>query len=188
MHNRRMGKSSKSAKPAAKVAKPAATLAIREPPAGTRAALIAASARAFPGAASARLRTTFPAFVPPSTGGSEVSDSTNGKEARSQRRSASIAMRDQQAHRGGMVAAIAAEGSGAAQMDVVAEWEEGVEEADKRRWLKMAEALRRIQLWCRRCILRRKWADRVSTSHIKPYISHLTPYTLITSSRRSWCG
>ncbi|KAJ1427699.1 hypothetical protein B484DRAFT_419626, partial [Ochromonadaceae sp. CCMP2298] len=151
-----MGKSSKSAKSAVKaVAKPAATLAIREPPAGTRAALIAASARAFPGAASARLRNTFPAFVPPSTGGSEASDSTNGKEARSQRRSASIAMRDELAHRasGGMVAAIAAEGSGAAQMDVVAEMAEGAEvaegaeEADRRRWLKMAEALCRIQFW-----------------------------------------
>ncbi|KAJ1380759.1 hypothetical protein B484DRAFT_440911, partial [Ochromonadaceae sp. CCMP2298] len=71
-------------------------------------------------------------------------------------------MRDQQAHRasGGMVAAIAAEGSGAAQMDVVAEWEEGVEEADMVRWRKMAEALCRIQFWSRRCILRRKWADR----------------------------
>jgi hypothetical protein len=182
MHNRRMGKPSKSAKPAAKaVAKPAAKPA-REPPAGTRAALIAASAR---------LRTTFPAFVPPSTGGSEASDSTTAKEVKSQRRSASIAMREQLEFRksGGMVAAIAAEtdvGSGAAQMDVVAEEAEDAEEAEEDNGEaemlsareKKAEALCRIQCWCRRRTLRRKWADRVSTSHITPYISHLTPYTL----------
>ncbi|KAJ1417917.1 cyclin-like protein, partial [Ochromonadaceae sp. CCMP2298] len=163
-----MGKQSKSiaksSKPAAKaVAKPAAKPA-REPPAGTRAALIAASARRF---------NTFPAFVPPSTGGSEASDSTTAKEVKSQRRSASIAMREQLEFRksGGMVAAIAAEtdvGSGAAQMEVVVEEAEDAEEAEEDNGEaerlsvreKKAEALCRIQCWCRRGTLRRKWTDR----------------------------
>ncbi|KAJ1417431.1 hypothetical protein B484DRAFT_400820 [Ochromonadaceae sp. CCMP2298] len=86
---------------------------------------------------------------------------------------ASIAMREQLTHgaNGGMVAALMVEtdvGSGA-QMEVVVEEMEEVEEdsgkasgaAERLSALqKKAEALCRIQCWCRRGTLRRRWADK----------------------------
>ncbi|KAJ1408382.1 hypothetical protein B484DRAFT_403563, partial [Ochromonadaceae sp. CCMP2298] len=196
MHNRRMGKQSKSVANSTKpvVAKPAAKPA-REPPAGTRAALIAASAR---------LRNPFPDFAP-STGGSEASDSTTGttaKEVKNQRRLDSIAMRDQLAHRrsGGMVAALAAEtdvGSGA-QMEVVVEEAEDAEEAEEdigeaerlSALEKKAEALCRIQCWCRLGILRRKWADkklvRLMALRILCWMRRMRRARVAVSIRRDW--
>ncbi|KAJ1390718.1 hypothetical protein B484DRAFT_473548, partial [Ochromonadaceae sp. CCMP2298] len=134
-----------------------AAKAFREPPTGTRAALLAASRRSID---------PFPVFAP-SSGGSDVSDSTAAKEVKNQRRLASIALRDQLSfrERGGMVASLTAEtdvGSGA-QMEVVYEEAEDAEEAKEDiEEAEREEAVRRIICWCRRRILIRNWADKVT--------------------------